>query len=219
MSLLVDGSIVSRNTTRLCLMLPLCTIMGVLIVVSVGMLPLFPLSPPVSAAPYVSPDGWEWQNPLPDGRYLRGIWGSSSADVFVVGGRGMILHNDGSLWSEMDSGTTHGLWGVWGSSASDAFAVGEMGIILHYDGNIWSEMSGGTTNWFNDIWGSSSSDVFAVGSEGTILHYGQQDGEAGGGTESSDSGISVWVWVGIALGATLIGVVVLILMRRRSTAL
>ena len=48
--------------------------------------------------------------------------------------------NDGSAWSEMDSGTTDTLWGVWGSSGSDVFAVGDNGTILHYNGSTWSPM-------------------------------------------------------------------------------
>jgi hypothetical protein len=32
---------------------------------------------------------------------LRGIWGSSSSDVFVVGSDETILHYDGSEWSSI----------------------------------------------------------------------------------------------------------------------
>ena len=62
---------------------------------------------------------------------LRSIWGSSSSDVFAVGGSGTILHYDGTAWSEMSSGTTEHLYNVWGSSSSDVFAVGYDGTILH----------------------------------------------------------------------------------------
>ena len=48
----------------------------------------------------VSPDGWEVYNPpIPQGIGLRGIWGSSSSDVFTVGGGGTILHYNGSNWA------------------------------------------------------------------------------------------------------------------------
>ncbi len=39
---------------------------------------------------------WEWQNPLPQGNDLNGVWGSSGSDVFAVGKSGTILHYDGS---------------------------------------------------------------------------------------------------------------------------
>ncbi len=132
---------------------------------------IFLLSQPVSAAPTVSQDGWGWQNPLPQGNDLRGIYYGSSSDVFAVGEDGTILHYDGSTWSSMISGTSSDLLNVWGSSSSHVFAVGEDGTILHYDGSTWSEMGSGTTNSLYGVWGSSSSDVFAVGVSGSILHY------------------------------------------------
>jgi photosystem II stability/assembly factor-like uncharacterized protein len=77
---------------------------------------------------------WQWQNPLPTGNWLYGVWGSSGGDVFTVGDAGTILHYDGSTWSTMSSGTTERLYGVWGSSGSDVFVVGDYGTILHYGG-------------------------------------------------------------------------------------
>ena len=53
--------------------------------------------------------GWEWQNPLPTGNRLRGVWGSSGSDVFAVGAYGTIVHYDGAGWSAMSSGTTEEL--------------------------------------------------------------------------------------------------------------
>jgi hypothetical protein len=114
---------------------------------------------------------WDWQNPLPQGNPLRGVWGSSGSDVFAVGWGGTILHYDGVGWTATASGTTVWLEGVWGSSGTDVFAVGRWGTILHYDGVAWSPMSSGTTAWLEGVWGSSGSDVFAVGNDGTILHY------------------------------------------------
>ena len=108
---------------------------------------------------------------------LKGIWGSSGSDIFVVGDRGVvsdqgyIIHYDGNTWSRMESGAHDNLTAVWGSSDSDVFAVGDKGTILHYDGSSWSIMSSGTTNRLNAIWGSSGSDVYAVGGFCTILHY------------------------------------------------
>jgi hypothetical protein len=39
--------------------------------------------------------GWQWQNPLPQGNSLYGVWGSSGSDVFAVGYGGTILHYSG----------------------------------------------------------------------------------------------------------------------------
>ncbi|MDY6953255.1 MAG: hypothetical protein SWE60_17235, partial [Thermodesulfobacteriota bacterium] len=65
-------------------------------------------------------------------------------DVFAVGCgyeplRSIILHYDGTGWSEMDTGTLQPVWGIWGSSGNDVYAVA--GTILHYDGANWSRMT------------------------------------------------------------------------------
>ena len=72
----------------------------------------FIVSLSASASTIISPDGWGWQNPLPQGNHLWGTWGSSASDVYAVGDYGTILHYDGSGWGAMDSGTTQDLRGV-----------------------------------------------------------------------------------------------------------
>ena len=62
--------------------------------------------------------------------WLRGVWGTSSADVYTVGGGGTILHYDGSEWSVMASGTNETLNAVWCMSSSDVYVVGNDGIVL-----------------------------------------------------------------------------------------
>jgi hypothetical protein len=61
------------------------------------------------------------------GTWLNDIWGSSSSDVFAVGGwgQGTIQHYDGSTWSTMsnDIPTSSGFTGIWGSSPSDVYVV------------------------------------------------------------------------------------------------
>jgi hypothetical protein len=102
---------------------------------------------------------------------LEAVWGTSSSDVYVVGGIGLILHYDGSGWSTMNSGSGAILRGVWGASSSDVYAVGSEGTILHYDGTGWTQKVSGTARWLEAVWGTSESDIYAVGQDGTILHY------------------------------------------------
>ncbi|MBF0523674.1 MAG: chitobiase/beta-hexosaminidase C-terminal domain-containing protein [Deltaproteobacteria bacterium] len=117
----------------------------------------------------------DWSAMFSTASWLRGVWGSSSSDVFTVGDNGTILHYDGTAWSAMSSGTRTELNRVWGNSSSDVFAVG-VGAILHYDGTAWSGMS---SNALFGIWGSSGSNVFGVGYDrlfdgsaiGAIQHY------------------------------------------------
>jgi len=109
---------------------------------------------------------------------LDAVWGSGPNDIFAVGhsfpSGNVILHHDGSSWSEMASGTTEGLYGIWGSGPNDVFAVGGSypsgSNFLRYDGSSWSPMSGPTIS-LKSVWGSGTNDVFAVGGNGTILHY------------------------------------------------
>ena len=71
---------------------------------------------------------WVWQNPLPQGNSLYGVWGSSGSDVFAVGDAGTILHYDGSAWTPMSSGTTDSLRGVWGSSGRESVVPEDIGV-------------------------------------------------------------------------------------------
>ncbi|MBN2560091.1 MAG: hypothetical protein JXQ75_04100 [Phycisphaerae bacterium] len=130
------------------------------------------LSHPAGAAQ----SDWEWQNRLPQGNHLNGIWGTGSTDVFAVGDAGTILHYDGWNWTPMDSGTTESLRGVWGSGPIDVFVVGgtdypASSVILHYNGTVWTTMTNLASEQLNGVWGSAGDDVFAVGEYGTVLHY------------------------------------------------
>ena len=87
---------------------------------------------------------WKWQNPVPQGQFLFGVWGSSHNDVFAVGDAGVILHFDGVEWGFMDSGTLTDFEDVWGSAPDDVFAVGVGGMIRHFDGASWQTITSGT---------------------------------------------------------------------------
>lgn len=130
-----------------------------------------------AVATVVSPDGWAWQNPVPQEGSIYDIWGSSDNCVYVVGEDGMILRYNGNSWVALSSGTTNRLNCVWGSSANDIYAVGDGGTILHYGGTglDWTSVDSGITEDLYAVWGSSATDIFAVGGNGTIRHY---DGSA-----------------------------------------
>lgn len=130
------------------------------------------------------------------------VWGSSSEDVFAVGGSGTILHYDGTNWTPMTWGGEFGFEGVWGSSSRNVYAVGgadgfgiAFGIILHYDGACWRQVFSTTDYQFTDVWGSSSADVYATTSRGPILHF---DGKSWksmrleSGTIAADGASGVW---------------------------
>jgi hypothetical protein len=133
---------------------------------------------------------FDWTTMVDAGVYdLRDVWGTSSSDVFAVGGQ-QVVHYDGTGWTEQFRITESvgrdawalpgGLRGVWASSPTDVFAVGgsfgggvlesPYALILHYDGAGWAEMTrfardGADFTTLNAVWGTSPSDVFAVGAE------------------------------------------------------
>jgi photosystem II stability/assembly factor-like uncharacterized protein len=112
--------------------------------------------------------GWCWQNPLPQGNALEGVWGSSVDDVWAVGAVGTVLHWNGSKWSPVPTSAPSpiDLHAVWGTDASNAWAVGDSGTILRWDGTAWNYSSvGGSTGIPNlqAVWGTTTDDVWAVG--------------------------------------------------------
>jgi len=108
---------------------------------------------------------------------LKSVWGTSSGDVYAVGGDqawsscyyswpltdgGSLLHFDGATWEQVDTGTYNSLNSVWGTSASDVYALGNWvsmgwdcsgrnlfpaGLLLHYDGQAWNPVSSGGSYW------------------------------------------------------------------------
>lgn len=118
-------------------------------------------------SPYLSPDGWRWETPLPFGKDFYGVWGSGESDIFAVGAEGFIAHFDGSAWAPMASPAQLALRGVWGASPSLVYAVGDGGTVLRYDGKTWTLVSVPTTEPLRGVWVSPEGHVVAVG--GTAL--------------------------------------------------
>jgi hypothetical protein len=129
-----------------------------------------------------NPDGpKEWEEVLSaseiDGVVLS-AWGSSPANVFVVGGslgngaESLVLNFDGRRWHRLSPGGTETYWWVGGTSASDVWMVGENGRITHWDGGVFSEHVSGVTAKLWGVWAASPTDVWVVG------------GTPGGGTSA-----------------------------------
>jgi hypothetical protein len=58
---------------------------------------------------------------------LNGVCGFSAADMYAVGGNSLILHYNGSEWSEVDVGSGFDLNDIWCADAGDIRAVGDGG--------------------------------------------------------------------------------------------
>lgn len=132
---------------------------------------------------------------------LTAVWGSTETDVFAVGtkmsiqqgwqvSQSVMLHYDGTGWSQMPGAGAGDPADVWGSSGDDVFAVGMGGEIAHYDGRTWTRMSSTRLTYLSAVWGSSGTDVYVVGADhfdfwldgtfevngnGLVLHYDGRD--------------------------------------------
>jgi hypothetical protein len=113
------------------------------------------------------------------GAPLLGLWGSSSQDIWLVGGNtpnpenGLppgserIVHFYGSGWTDVPTPSSAALFAVWGVAANDVWSGGGgftpgSGAILHYDGTAWTELAA-VNDTVTAIWGSSASDVWFAG--------------------------------------------------------
>lgn len=117
---------------------------------------------------------------------LSGVWGTSSDDLFAVGGlnNGSAAENDiilrcagncesGDSWQQMEPGATSGkaYFKVWGTANDDVYLVGEEGMIQHWDGVAWTAQDSGTEDTLITVYGAGD-DVWVVGgfADGMLLH-------------------------------------------------
>ena len=63
--------------------------------------------------PICSSGGWCWQNPLPQGNNLRGVWASAPNSMWAVGDGGTILYWNGTGWSQQSIASQLNLNAVW----------------------------------------------------------------------------------------------------------
>ncbi|OGL47230.1 MAG: hypothetical protein A2161_17525 [Candidatus Schekmanbacteria bacterium RBG_13_48_7] len=106
--------------------------------------------------------------------YYDRIWGTSSTDVYYVGGEsslhvGIVLHYDGASWSE-SLRTDYPFLGMWGTSSTDIYTVGDNGQMFHYDGSTWNYMDSKTRWTLNAICGIPSGEMNAVGGDCTGIN-------------------------------------------------
>jgi len=114
----------------------------------------------------------------PDQLKLRGVFGTSGSDAWIVAeagfetGAGTTFHYEGAFWSSRSHDLTEGFTGVWGSSPDNVWAVGLAGTggARRYNGSDWeAPISLGAPAY--GIWGANESEIWAVGAAGAIWHY------------------------------------------------
>jgi hypothetical protein len=100
---------------------------------------------------------------------LRAVGGSSATDVWITGDAGVILHYNGTAWSELTRVVGTSLLGVTSGSASSVAIVGTNGTLLNYTGSAFA-LSPQAGLPIYGIWATDTNNIYAS-SVGTILHY------------------------------------------------
>lgn len=101
---------------------------------------------------------------------LLSVWGTSSTDVWVVGGDPRdgsgptVAHYDGTAWTRLDTGLRNvDLWWVTGFAGGPVFMSGSNGTILRYENGVFEPQTTPGTSIVFGMWGASPTDVWAVG--------------------------------------------------------
>ncbi|MBN2344132.1 MAG: hypothetical protein JXX29_19715 [Deltaproteobacteria bacterium] len=118
-------------------------------------------------------DGWCLMD-IPAGvtETLSAVHGCSVNDVWAAGRNGIILHYNGSTWTEMYSGTSQNLRDIHCVSSTSVWAAGENATVVVFNGDAWSvagipELAGN----YNKIWAADENNVFFTSDAGVVLQY------------------------------------------------
>lgn len=137
---------------------------------------------------YDPSDGSFERYETPGTQIMFGVWGSSLADVWAVGGDlanedagGVIWHFDGTAWSVTDVADVAPaglptLYKVWGRSADEVYAVGRLGMVLRFDGSNWSVVSSDTTRTLFTVHGNDALVAATGGSNSGVIQELEDDG-------------------------------------------
>ena len=112
--------------------------------------------------PAAAGDEWTWENPLPQGNTLWGVWGAARDEVYAVGGMGSVLRYNGTDWLVTANLVDDILQDVWGAAPDDIYAVTSDAEFYHFDGATWS-LQYDHDGYTADLWGRSANEIYAVG--------------------------------------------------------
>ena len=103
------------------------------------------------------------------------FWGTSSSNLYFVGGNGTLVHYNGSDWTKIDSGTDMNILDIWGFDDGTFYCVAGMGInqpnellIYNNNGQLVRKITH-QKNLKNSLWGIAPNNIYAVG-EG-LFHF------------------------------------------------
>lgn len=108
-------------------------------------------------------DGWCWESPAPMPFSPASMFARSDADVWAVGGGGVVMHYDGTVWRSVPANTSADLHDIWMASPTDGWLVGAGGTVRRWNGTTWTTVASGTTAALRGVWGFSPTEVWIVG--------------------------------------------------------
>jgi hypothetical protein len=101
---------------------------------------------------------------------LSAIWGSGAKDVWIVGSRGITLHNTGGGWMQVDAQTMDNFTGIWGTGPGDVWAVGS--AVRRWNGSQWLAAGAGLPSVsLRGVWGTGANTVWGVADAGRIFRW------------------------------------------------
>ncbi len=105
-------------------------------------------------------------------RNIVQITGSSAKDIWGIDS-GSVVHNDGTYWTQVNTGldvNANPLNSIWVGSPTNVWVAGENGIAAHYDGTKWTQTATNVTRSLHGVFGLSATEAWAVG-DFTAIHY------------------------------------------------
>ncbi len=120
-----------------------------------------------------TPEGWCWENPLPQGFTLNASFRLDARHTWFVGENRVVVFFDGerSRLQEVPAPPGVELRGMHGTAQNDVFVVGNLGVMLHFDGTRWERE--GTLSGFNSqlrtVWSFGDGGALAAGPGGKLL--------------------------------------------------
>lgn len=121
-------------------------------------------------------DGTSWRHvPRPTiarprvGAFFK-VWGTSADNLYIVGQRGVILHWNGSDFTEIETAASEDLVALWGTGPDRIAIVGgrSNGQIVTYNGTEWTRKSLAPLPGLNGVWMGSPETVHIGGEDGIL---------------------------------------------------
>jgi hypothetical protein len=104
------------------------------------------------------------------------VWGTGADNVYIVGQRGVVLHWEGSAWTEEFAGVSSDLIALWGSGPDRIVAVGGRGagVASVWNGAAWQPLDLTPLPGLNGVWVSAGGVAYAVGVGGLNVKLDSQ---------------------------------------------